>query len=522
MKNNLDLIPSVDALINPIMTIMSKSKELKLDNLVNALIDYLQLPKDIKFLKSDSKSHYLIFNYRVRQVLMRLIKRGLISRVSFGIYKITYRGIKYIGDNDSTVKIKRSHLSNISRNGLARYLNTFNARARMKSTTVGMAAAIRKMERPNTYLSKFNTAGALKNTIGYNHELIKRELYSSLNVNKTPLSEVSKNIMPNTYLSKFNTAGALKNTIGYNHELIKRELYSSLNVNKTPLSEVSKNIMPNYNSQFKRLNFKYNSLAYRTIYKDRIRWQRYFNNLSLRYCEILKANKSNNVVKSILDKFNNELDLSKTDLKWANDSLDALSEEGWCVSTKKDIKFLILTQGISDQEKIRRKEKEYNPDKINELFKKIINQLSHDESLNNGRLKMLKDIFTILEKGPDKMYLFCGDIFAICEYIFYEKLHTLFKKPKNYLNFGQIKDLRKDLMDKLSEKSKYTLYSVKFVSVVKVMYKFWKPKSHNAFGRDTIQHGYFDPEKIKSSDFAKIVQLLYSILNLDNPNNIFS
>lgn len=474
MKNNLDLIPSVDALINPIMTIMSKSKELKLDNLVNALIDYLQLPKDIKFLKSDSKSHYLIFNYRVRQVLMRLIKRGLISRVSFGIYKITYRGIKYIGDNDSTVKIKRSHLSNISRNGLARYLNTFNARARMKSTTVGMAAAIRKMERPNTYLSKFNTAGALKNTIGYNHELIKRELYSSLNVNKTPLSEVSKNIMPN------------------------------------------------YNSQFKRLNFKYNSLAYRTIYKDRIRWQRYFNNLSLRYCEILKANKSNNVVKSILDKFNNELDLSKTDLKWANDSLDALSEEGWCVSTKKDIKFLILTQGISDQEKIRRKEKEYNPDKINELFKKIINQLSHDESLNNGRLKMLKDIFTILEKGPDKMYLFCGDIFAICEYIFYEKLHTLFKKPKNYLNFGQIKDLRKDLMDKLSEKSKYTLYSVKFVSVVKVMYKFWKPKSHNAFGRDTIQHGYFDPEKIKSSDFAKIVQLLYSILNLDNPNNIFS
>lgn len=73
----------------------------------------------------------------------------------------------------------------------------------------------------------------------------------------------------------------------------------------------------------------------------------------------------------------------------------------------------------------------------------------------------------------------------------------------------------------LKKRNKLNLYAIKFVSVIKVMKSFWKPKKHNIFGRDTVQHGFLGLNSENKYNFAKTIQLLLSILNLNDPSSVF-
>lgn len=450
-------IPTVESLLQPILFIMKNGELWKVSRLSAQLANELELSPKVTQLRSNTSSHYLIFSNRVYAALTKLRNDGCITRKKAGKYKITIVGLRRISSSYN-LKYRRIPMGALYSKLMPK--NIFNP-----SNIVG--SAIRNMPNQSIGLNRNIAMGALTK-------------YSALGIGKE-----YRNIL------RASTAGNAWRNLESNRALGLSRNYSE---------------------------FKMNNIACGAIFRQESLWNKYLKGIS----PIITSGINKNIaVRELLEKIY-DFNLKNTNFGQVSPLIDTLSAVGWCVTEKSDLRLIFLTENKTHREIVKRKDEIYSNRKVMEILQNIIqDSFFTDHSLDGGRKTMLKTIYKILKDDFSKFYLFFGDFFGMCEYVFFQKLHSFFENEKNYLNLSNLKSMNKKVIE-LKDSSELSLRIMRFYSTIKVMKMYWSPKSHNSFGRDTIQHGFFDPNKMNREDFSKIILLLYSILKLDNPDEILS
>lgn len=216
-----------------------------------------------------------------------------------------------------------------------------------------------------------------------------------------------------------NTVGAFSKF----NKIFYKKHNSDLNFNfidKIPLKNKSNVFLDNYNINYsEKLKIKNNSVLRNTYINSVADTAKYLNNLYKIYIsEKTNYKFTNNFVRNIVSKLN-RIKLWDPNLNCALYSIDILSQNGWCVCTAEDISNLILVKDSSSKKVLQQFEQIYSDDKILEILEEIIHSFKESRLLKNGRIEMLKDMLIVLKKDINKHYLFCGNIFGICEYLFF-------------------------------------------------------------------------------------------------------
>lgn len=80
-------IPMTKELTGSILLIMNDEKAWTLNELINKVSQDIELPSNLKAVRSSSKTHYLIFDNHVKEALYELLKKKQIKRISRGVYR---------------------------------------------------------------------------------------------------------------------------------------------------------------------------------------------------------------------------------------------------------------------------------------------------------------------------------------------------------------------------------------------------------------------------------------------------
>lgn len=208
--------------------------------------------------------------------------------------------------------------------------------------------------------------------------------------------------------------------------------------------------------------------------------------------------------------------------------LDFLAQNGWCVVSTRDFKFLDAIKEVHKTHAIVLESQYYDKNKVISIISKLIKEMQDNLLLQlpEGYVEEFQKIRDILNKDFDCYYLFCGNFFAMCEFIFFKYLESMrLVDEGQYVNFSTIKNLKNFKNERVNKLEINSQKIMKMKSAFTVMNKYWKSSGHKKdpkktkFCRDNVQHGFVDPLSIKKTDFAKIVLLLYSLSTL-RPMNI--
>lgn len=488
-------IPLVKELTKILLSIMDDKEAWELNELVNKVSQELDMPMHLRNMRSKSKTHYLVWNDRVKKALYQLLENKKIKRIGRGIYKkVDYRANIYSAfQNSDFDKLKRG-IANSNLIGKL-YINNLNR-------ALAMPSVLKYAISPFSRASGFNRAIVDINKINKSN-ILKKALVPKNNLNNFALA---KSINDLAGISRFGYAGAIprKDVLGVFNKNLKSLVRPNISWSKLVA----------------------NSNMYSRFLYPGERVQKYVSNIGSIYRNVTDVNDRISTVADVVQKATN-INFNSLNLGFASDSVDYLSDSGWCISTDEDIRFLLINAKLSDKEKLMKKEKTYTNHKILNMISTIIDKfttneaMSGDSSIYKRHVKELTDILAILQDDFSKYYLFYGNLISICEYAFYQEMNRFFKNKKNYLNLTNIKDLNKEMNNTIEQRNNITLYAIKFITVFKVMKNFWKPKQHDTFGRDTVQHGFWGLDNENKYIFAKVTKLLFSILNLDDPSKIF-
>lgn len=155
-------IPIAKSLVQPILLIMRNNKLWKTSEVIEQLANKINLSQEIRHLRSDTATHYLIFSNHVYQAMTILKKYGWVKQVKRGRYEITFAGLE---------KISNSYLAYASANISKGALNSNWFHKRIFSTSKSVSNAIGKIPRQNLEMSRYIIKGTLaNNTLARNIE----------------------------------------------------------------------------------------------------------------------------------------------------------------------------------------------------------------------------------------------------------------------------------------------------------------------------------------------------------------
>lgn len=504
-------IPMTKELTGSILLIMNDEKAWTLNELINKVSQDIELPSNLKAVRSSSKTHYLIFDNHVKEALYELLKKKQIKRISRGVYR----------KNNYVEKI-HSAFQNLSFNKWSEDVKNLSLEGIISANNVKKANAVPSVSKYISCPKSKVVNGFSKKIVGaFSKDIVADKNYI-LN-NRRYSQGISSYI---SSINKFITSGnanimAVTSKLS-NMSMVPRK--SAFDIADKDL-KIAKKFSIRWNSnQVNRMIARSNT--FNRILHPGKGIQSYVATIGNLYRNVATVNDRiatvGNVVKKVTD-----VDFNSLNLGFTSKSIDCLIGDGWCISTNEDIRFLLMNDDLSNKEILMKKREIYTEDKILTIIRYTIDKfiakedIFKEDSIYERHLKELKDILSILESDFSKYYLFYGDILSICEYALYQKLNEFFFENKDYVNFSSLKEMDKKIDYTLKKRNKLNLYAIKFVSVIKVMKSFWKPKKHNIFGRDTVQHGFLGLNSENKYNFAKTIQLLLSILNLNDPSSVF-
>ncbi|WP_046433880.1 hypothetical protein [Lactobacillus sp. N54.MGS-719] len=140
-----------------------------------------------------------------------------------------------------------------------------------------------------------------------------------------------------------------------------------------------------------------------------------------------------------------------------------------------------------------------------------------DQNLNEGYRLLLIKIRKMIRKNFDNYDLFMNTLFSIAEYVCCYKFGIL--STNGYIEKNNIKAARKKYADENG-----SLTEIDLMSMFGVLTRWWdktnfkKGLEKTAFGRNSIEHGRYDPRRYKKTDFIKLIVFIFNVLMAPDPD----
>lgn len=140
-----------------------------------------------------------------------------------------------------------------------------------------------------------------------------------------------------------------------------------------------------------------------------------------------------------------------------------------------------------------------------------------DQNLNEGYRLLLIKIRKMIRQNFDNYDLFMNTLFSIAEYVCCYKFGIL--STNGYIEKNNIKAARKKYADENG-----SLTEIDLMSMFGVLTRWWdktnfkKGLEKTAFGRNSIEHGRYDPRRYKKTDFIKLIVFIFNVLMAPDPD----
>lgn len=160
-----------------------------------------------------------------------------------------------------------------------------------------------------------------------------------------------------------------------------------------------------------------------------------------------------------------------------------------------------------------------------EVFDAIVEEFYASNEYSDGYAKQIYSIEKLVKQNFENYKVVINTVFSIIEYVCSIKFNLIL--TNGFIQPKSIKDKRKEYVQKFEEgkyKASGNIHRITELSVFQVLKDTWADKHFKVgiektqYGRGPIQHGRYDPDRLKETDFIKLIVLLFGIMTCPNFN----